>query len=365
MKKKQIENIQALRGVAALLVFAAHIKGAEIDYGGGGELLFYGFRMGVAGVDLFFVISGFVMVHVASAMSGGIRSSSRFLFNRGARIYPLYWVATLLLLVLYAGKKYFFGEDTAIVNPFASAFLLPDKAFPILTVGWTLVHEVYFYAVFSLFVLFPRRALPFLIVGWAVLIAAGDALGWRSVNAWTAIAFSPLTFEFIAGCAIAFIVRRWPARFGMLTFALGVAWLALPTALFAHQLYPGVFEDQHLRVLLFLPPFTLVLYGAITLETESRTTAPHWLRRTGDASYSLYLIHLPVVLVIGKLISLIAGPGWFDNIILICLATTAGLVTAFCIHKWIEKPGLNLTRRLGDRFFKSPPQKAIAQDRAW
>lgn len=365
MPRARIENIQALRGAAALLVFAAHIKGAEIDYGGGGEALPFWLNMGVSGVDLFFLISGYVMVHVAAATDRGARAGGRFLFNRAARIYPLYWAATAGLLVLYVGKKAFFGEATPIPNPVASAFLLPSKALPVLPVGWTLVFEMYFYAVFSVFIFMPRRALPFLIGGWAAIVAGCEALGWRTTNAWTEVVFSPLVFEFIAGCAVAFFVRRGATRFGAPALSAGVAWLVVLYLGYASKIYPGGFEDHRTRAMLFLAPFALILYGAVALETQNDAIAPQWLRRAGDASYSLYLVHVPVVLVIGRLFVLKAGPGWADNLLLIGLAAIAGLLVAFAVNVWLEKPGLRLTKRLGDRLFAKPAQSAVAQDRAW
>lgn len=365
LSKAHIENIQALRGAAALLVFAAHIKGAELDYGGGGEVLPFWLNMGVAGVDLFFLISGYVMVHVAAATDSGCRSGGRFLFNRAARIYPLYWAATAGLLGLYAGKKYVFGEITPIPNPIASALLLPSDAFPILPVGWTLVFEIYFYAVFSIFIFLPRRAHPFMIGGWAAVVAGFEALGWRTANVWTEVVFSPLVFEFIAGCTVALLVRRGATRFGAPVLAAGVIWLAVLFFGYARQIYPGGFEDHQMRVMLFLAPFALILYGAVAIERRSSVIAPCWLRRAGDASYSLYLLHLPVALVVGKLFLLVAGDGWIDNIALIGLIAAAGLATAFVVHARVEKPSLHFTKRLGDRLFSKPSQIAVPQHRVW
>ncbi|MCA8888613.1 MAG: acyltransferase, partial [Parvularculaceae bacterium] len=199
----RLANIQALRGLAALMVLFAHVKEAEIDYGGAGVLLPHWLYMGVVGVDLFFLVSGFVMVHVASAAPRGVTAARRFAFNRAARIYPLYWAVTLILLALYAGKYALFQEATPFPNPVRTFLLLPDDHYPLLPVGWTLVHEMYFYAVFSVFILVQRvKAATFLLI-WAGVVLIANIFGWTSMNAWSKIAFSPLTYEFIAGAIIA------------------------------------------------------------------------------------------------------------------------------------------------------------------
>ncbi|MFN0024262.1 MAG: acyltransferase family protein [Parvularculaceae bacterium] len=348
----RLQNIQALRGVAALIVLAAHIKDAELDYGGAGPILPFALYVGVIGVDLFFLISGFVMAHVALDGSRGAGASARFLYNRAARIFPIYWAVTLCLLALYAGKQILFSEPTPFPNPVATFFLLPDDQYPLLPVGWTLVHEMFFYAVFAVFVLWRRTSLLAFLGLWAAIVMAGNIAGLVAINPWTKVLFSPLTFEFIAGALIAILVRRGTVKFARSALiGGGAAALAIAVA-GAASLYPAAFADPANRVAIFTPPFALMLYGAAALETKSGSVAPRWLRSVGDASYSLYLIHVPVLLVAGKLISVSVPDGAFDNPLLVACFLAASLAAAFALHAFVEKPALSFTRKLGGRLFR-------------
>lgn len=346
--RERFEHIQALRGVAALMVLAAHVKGAELDYGGEGALLPFALYMGVTGVDLFFLISGFVMTHVALEGARGPRASARFLFNRAARIYPVYWAVTLALMVLYAGKLVLFDEATPFNNPVETFLLLPDDEFPLVPVGWTLVHEMYFYAVFALFVLARRVNIVVFLAAWAAIVAAANMAGVVATNPWTRVLFSPLTFEFIGGAVVALALRRGVTAFALPALALGALAVISVSVLLAAKLYPGSVADFGQRTLIFGPIFAAILYGAAALEAKNGSRAPKWLTATGDASYSLYLVHVPVFLVVGKTLSLVVPDGAVDNPLLIAGYLAASLGAAFAVHRWFEKPVLVLTRRIGD-----------------
>lgn len=363
--KERLENIQALRGVAALMVLFAHVKEAEGDYGGAGALLPHFLYMGVVGVDLFFLISGFVMTHVALSGARGASAAQRFAYNRAARIYPVYWAATLLLMILYAGKFYFFGEETPFPNPVATFLLTPSDYYPLVPVGWTLVHEMYFYLVFALFVFWSAARLPAFLGVWGAIIFGALALGAFDANAWTKIAFNPLTFEFMAGAIVAITVRRGMTQFAMPALVAGALIFAVQTLFFADALYPNVTGQFALRAACFAPPFALILYGAASLERTKTAIAPKLLRATGDASYSLYLIHVPAFLVVGKLISISVPDGPFDNPLLLAAFLVSALAAGFALHAFVERPLLKATKKLGDRLFAARSQGAVAQEKAW
>ena len=361
----KIENIQALRGIAALAVFVAHLVGAERDYGNGATLLPMWLEMGQSGVDLFFLISGYVMVHVAATLPRGRQIAARFLFNRAARIYPLYWIVTVSLLILLAGKKYLFGEDTPITNWVQSFLLLPSDGLPIVAVGWTLIHEMYFYLVFAGALLFTALKVQHFLLAWAVVLFAAIAAGLRDIAPWTDLVFNPLTYEFIVGCIIALLIHRGESRFALPCLITGVAVLSILVFGFSDQLFPHSLTDFGVRVLVYGPPYALILYGAVALEQQDNVTAPGWLIRMGDASYALYLVHIPVFLVVGKSLSLLGASGVLFNMALIAAFAASAIAASFAAHYFIEKPALSATKRLGARLFDAPAQKAVAADRVW
>lgn len=341
----RLANIQALRACAALAVLAAHVRGAEADYGGANTLLPRFLDMGVAGVDLFFVISGFVMAHTAAA-DRGPRAAARFLYNRATRIYPAYWAATLILAALYMGKQALFAEPTPWPDKIATVLLSPSDHYPLLPVGWTLVHEMYFYIVFAVFVLARIPMMGFL-AAWVAIIAAAHATGAADAGSAARVAFSPLTFEFIAGALIARFVKQGAAFAAPALYGGIAAFAAL--CFFAHALYPDSFADPAARAALYGPVAALIVYGAAGMEAKGAPAPPRWLIATGDASYAIYLIHVPVFLVVGKLVSLVLADGAFDNIALIVLYTACALGAGFALHRFIEKPLLSRARAFGDR----------------
>ena len=138
--RPKIRNVQALRGVAVLLVVAAHLCIVEGRFAGDGMLPQSG-EIGFVGVDLFFVISGFVMVTVTRGRFGRWRQVGRFLYHRATRIYPLYWVvSTAVLCALLVRPEWINASQGGQVDIFRSFALLPQPGLPLLAVGWTLIH---------------------------------------------------------------------------------------------------------------------------------------------------------------------------------------------------------------------------------
>ncbi len=356
--RMQVQNIQALRGVAALLVLATHISGGESDYGGTEKLLPEFLNMGATGVDLFFLISGFIMVYVthdAGPLKTGklkweskIKRSAEFLFRRVTRIYPLYWLVTIAMILLYAGKSFFFNDKEIITNYFSSFLLLPDEKYPIVPVGWTLVYEMYFYIVFSFFLLFHRKKLPVLLALWGGVVIIGTTTGLRGVGPWTNIIFSPLTFEFLLGGFIALLSLNNIHRYSLVGIFISTFILFLLLVLFSTSLYPKAVVDHTIRAMIFTLPYGLLLYAVVGIEWGYSRIAPDWLIKIGDASYSLYLTHVPLILIIGTLISRGKITGFLDNILLIVACLVGGINTALITHKWVEQPLTKIFARIGE-----------------
>ncbi len=346
-----------LRGAAALLVLLAHLVGAERDYGGGGAILPGFLEMGVTGVDLFFLISGFVMVYVTQTPSpagGPFRQSADFLLRRATRIYPLYWLVTLALLGLYAGKRLLFGEDTELPSLVASFLLWPDRAYPVIPVGWTLIHEMYFYLVFSVIILFKRPLLPLLLFGWFLIILAAGIWSDPSSSPLTSVTLSALTVEFLAGAALALIFTNGRIRGGGAAVLLALAWLVVLLGPLAASLYPDAVADHTVRTLIFTGPYALLLFGCVGLEKAGRLNLPEWSIKLGDMSYALYLVHIPVLLVVGRLLSPYAGPGIADNLVMVPVFLVSCLFVAYGVHRWVEKPIIVIARHRLARWAPQP-----------
>jgi peptidoglycan/LPS O-acetylase OafA/YrhL len=365
--RNKLDNIQALRAFAVLLVVALHVLAIEIKYARHDVLLDFldGFlRIGISGVDLFFVISGFIMVLVTQHDSNHEilhdTTPRSFLFFRVSRIYPLYWLVTLSILVVYLiqpgliSLPHFSPEFTL-----KSFLLLPQQHLPILMVGWSLIHELYFYLVFALFLCLPRKLLPSLLGIWFLAVAMGhytmQAYG-GPINPWLRLVFSPVTIEFICGCFLAILMIRHQGQYGLAKTALILGLISF-FAIWGVYYYSVASIDIEgwTRVYLFTPPFLMMIYGAVALEYNTQTRAPTWFIRIGDHSYSIYLTHILVLSTLGHIWELFALPGVLDNLVMITLMLAAVIIGGkICFHR-IERPLLRLTHRLAARFAGEAP----------
>src|ERR1039458_8235926 len=148
--RENIDSIQFLRFVAALLVVVVHTTLAMNEYLSGSisDLFRYVAEFGGAGVHIFFVISGFIMVYTSFKLKTDSFSTKKFLIKRAIRIYPIYFIYSFFYLLFY---HYFAsGKNLTVDQFFGSIFLLPGYSYYIIGPGWTLAYEVYFYACFSI-----------------------------------------------------------------------------------------------------------------------------------------------------------------------------------------------------------------------
>ena len=209
VESQKIESIQALRGVAAMAVVALHAMAIERKYSGGDVLLPDWFRFGESGVDLFFVISGFVMVTVTRGRFGRLHEVLRFAWSRVTRIYPTYWFYFFVTLGVFLWQPAWVNSSLhKEADLWASFLLLPSDTLPLVMVAWSLVNELWFYLVFAILLFFPEKALLPSLCVWAAAILGINLFLDTSAFTPTALIMShPLTCEFIIGSLVALFVR--------------------------------------------------------------------------------------------------------------------------------------------------------------
>jgi exopolysaccharide production protein ExoZ len=316
-KSDRLFGLQYLRAVAAIGVVAFH----------GSEAAGFPIYAGATGVDIFFVLSGFLMVEITNDRS----RPAAFLRNRIERVVPLYWIATTAMLA--CGLAGYFRGDLTLPNTIGSYLFIPIAhptrgGLPLLTVGWTLNYEMMFYAIFALALFLPqRRRMPALSLVLAGIAAIGIAFHPHRppASVWT----DSIVLEFLAGTWIATLWRRdGPARplLGWTMIAAGflllapLAWLILETQRIAERAWLGI-------------PAGLALLGTLQLERKGvrEFRLPLLL---GNASYSIYLWHIFVVQVVAAAAHHVAMPPW-----LIFTTSVAGGVTAGVLsYALLEKP---------------------------
>ncbi|TPJ74070.1 acyltransferase [Mesorhizobium sp. B2-7-1] len=315
-----MHSVQYLRGLAACAVVCFHVSE---QFGGP-------FHVGAAGVDVFFVISGFIM-WVTTA--GRPANPWRFMGRRITRIVPLYWIVTLLTAAgILLKPQFFYGHFFSVPNFVGSLFFLPvlqeGALHPIVIQGWTLCYEMMFYLVFTLVLFMGERWRFGVLTGALVAIVALHFV----LPAGYARAFTdPVVIEFAAGVVVG---RLWlqGAR-----LPLGVA-LAMAGAGFLLFAAGPLFDADLPRALRWGPPAALIVAGAVFAE-RARPFKPAALPSfLGDASYSIYLWHVVVgVLATGVVLRTGVPAALQPTTILV-----ATLALSAMLYLVVEKPLIGL-----------------------
>lgn len=347
---QRLEHVQALRGLAALLVMFAHMVQIE-PRGVDAPILPASLDWGMMGVDLFFVISGFIMVYVtrdwqADRLDTRSRQVGEFLFARATRIYPLYWIITLALFVVWLVQPdMVFSSSPNEPQLLNTILLVPAYAYPMLEVGWTLVYEMGFYLGFAVLLLAPSRWRPWALLLWAVITLGGNLAGWQGLSAIAFHLFNPLVLEFLAGTATGLIFLRVKGdrMVGTVLVMIGLS------GLFMWMFSDVPFQDGWPRVLSLTLPSCMVLLGAAWLD-RAGVKAPKFMVHLGDWSYSLYLTHLLSLVFLARVWRWVGLEALPAPLLLITL-TLFGISVAALTYFLIERPLLRAARTSRERLF--------------
>lgn len=343
----RLDGVQYLRALAALSVTVSHILGDIVSHGG--PDLFPAYYVGAAGVDLFFVISGFVMVYTARDRFGVPGSAADFMRRRLARIVPLYWLATAAYALLQIGRG-----NWSVVRPelVASSLVFWPYAdvdglhLPVYSIGWTLNFEMMFYVAFALGLPFRRLGLPLVVGSLLALVTLGSAVTLpQPLRFWA----EPVLLDFLLGIGLGLAHLggwRMPRLWAVLACLLAAALLAGAT-LAGFNAIPNV-PERFPRWIAWGIPAALLFAGTVLRAGPPGRPRP-WLLRLGAASYALYLVHPLVIIGLRPLLfrletrlhDLTAGPIVAASIhIAILLAVI--VAGAAATHVWIEKPLLHV-----------------------
>jgi exopolysaccharide production protein ExoZ len=339
-------NIQGLRGIAVLFVILFHLQGIERKYSTDWALPDL-LQLGAIGVDVFFLISGFIMMTVTRPLLPGKRSAFDFILHRCIRIYPLYWLVSALILAGILLKpdavKNIPSSDFYLLQSF---LLLPQTDLPLLSLGWTLIHEIYFYCVFGILLLLPAKTrIPALALWSALSIALWQILQPEQTQPWLYVLCNPLTLEFTTGCFIAALLQRKQAIHPLLILFAGIAATLVSWYFWASGSYRE-FPVGSDRVIYFLVPCALILAGSVAMDYQG-ISFHRWLKKTGDASYSLYLTHILIMSVGGRLWQLFRDQSSLaDNMMWLSALFAVTLTGGMLCHQWIEKPLIRYLRQL-------------------
>ena len=340
----RLRALDGLRLVAALMVACYHYggRGGDITHAWGTSAarvfptLHTPFAYGCLGVQVFFVISGFVI-----CMSGWGRSLRSFFASRTARLMPAYWVAVLLVTAVFALPAVAYtavSPSDALVN--LTLLQQPLGVDRVLGVDWTLWAEVRFYALFALCVVLPgasRRRVILFCAGWILAAAIAQGAHQPLLD----IVLMPEYAPFFVGGVGLFLVhrdRRDPYAWGIVVvsfligqhYAVGSLWNAADPNAFAHRTSFGIIA---------VVAFGFVAVGAIALGLLDRVNW-RWLTVAGALTYPFYLVHEHLGWVVVETLHRRLG---VPSAATFLLTVTAMLVLAWVVNKVVEE---RLTPRL-------------------
>jgi len=331
-----LKNLQLLRAFAALFVVFRHYNLLDS-------------KTGDFGVDIFFVISGFIISFTVE------KNSEQFFLKRLLRIAPMYYLITLFVIAMWFLKPNVFHRTYIDIPSVIKSFLfIPYSRDPVVGLGYTLNYEMYFYLLVACFLKFTNTAKQALIcTGFFIVfifIINNMFLGQFVVLNFYS---KDVVFEFIYGIILYFIYKNLNGR-ALLNNSLyyGLALCILSVVFMVYVGYPQV--PLHYRAFLFGIPAFIICAFFVFSEGRIRTDSVyHYFYKLGNASYTMYLIHPFVIFGILRLIHPLFN---FENTVLVIIEFVISMalvcLTSTLIYNKIELP---MRRFFKDKFL--PAQK--------
>lgn len=344
MNSSELRGLQALRGLAALSVMLFHFRwNLNAHYPGVGDRLF---GWGATGVDLFFLISGFVITLTMQRTPVGLNGVIHFLTRRVLRIFPAYYIILLITFLLSGAMSIFHYPEklenliSAIlfqpVNPDNAPFYVDDRG--MYGIRWTLNYEIYFYVIVGLMIATPYRwagiALYFLCTLVALPLISGHEFtlspaGYSYASSWLSLMTNPMIFLFLEGVLLGLLyplLKRAPGKLMTIAF--------IGSVIFTIWMFINNQFNGHGAASSGIVYFAM-LVSIIGAEKVLGKYVPDSLVMLGNISFSLYLIHTLMNTGIGKRFESL---GIESGVPRFALSVLLSLVLAWLCWKYIEQP---------------------------
>jgi exopolysaccharide production protein ExoZ len=359
-------GVQALRATAAALVVVDHglQRSATWWSSAPARVDAYGSNLGVMGVYVFFVISGFIMIHSSHRNYARPSAALEFFIRRVIRIVPMYWLATLLETSLRTLR----GSMPTSQSLLHSLFFIPEPPAPnagqwmrpVLGSGWTLNYELFFYLLFAgTMFLSARRGITVLLLGLVSVVGLGAVVKPLTDTAEPVTRFTywtdPVLLLFAAGCLLGLLHRsKWASlvpRLGVWTAIVLLIVVSCFVAL-GPDLYPPSIEWRLVAMLLAV---ACAVGGIFAKPPTGEHPFLRALGTLGDASYSTYLVHFVVIVAMQKVWVSVVGPTSTTAFLAAALAATnlVGLLLHFVLEAPINVALLRAWRRRASRALKT------------
>jgi exopolysaccharide production protein ExoZ len=326
-KAENLYGLQILRGMAAVAVVLQHLCWESKDVLRISQAFT---NFGAAGVHLFFALSGFLMLYTNAFHFGKPDAWHTFLKRRIVRIVPLYWLCTALIVSTHWSGKFYRHQTLTSAN-IVKSLLFCDVEHPVVSVGWTLNYEMYFYVIFA-FCLFAitsaRFAMPFIgsimLLNIVVLTRFLPA-GFHAMFA------NPLAFEFVMGMAVAAFYQMFKVS-NRLRLLIGCGALACMYLMCVF----GQSVDTNVQWVAWGLPSALLLFAVLPMSKPVSGGGQICLL-LGDASYSLYLTHPFVMTSYDVVLKRGLLHGW-QVWAAMPLVLVVSIIVGVLVHRHVERP---------------------------
>lgn len=343
--RPQFRGLQALRFIAASSVVLHHSLWYAHERLDPSVVVW-----GIGAVQLFFAISGFLVVVATRAVQNHPEGWKYFLVRRGIRIFPMYWIATTIkLLALIAVPSVVLHAELNWGNVALSYALLPSvnidgSISPLLGVAWTLLYESFFALIFGIALLIGRR--PVLITGVLLSVFALSSLLRPQGYGPFLVYFDPVLLYYLMGIVIGSFTRSRNVKH----FIAGMAWV------YALQI---ITQFGRVDLLIRITVITCLLLAVVTFERWLDTRIPHFFVGLGDGAYSLYLFH---PLIAPAVPTLFAAIGFTNGYTAVALSMLIAISGSVLVYRVVERP---ITRFLQEKLpYGSRPPRPVAAGEA-
>lgn len=349
-QSKNLQLVQLLRGIASLLVVLLHITRGSSEILDKIFLLNF-FSFGGAGVDIFFVLSGFIITYTSQKNIGYADKLPSFVKRRFVRIFPTYWIIISLFLLLQIMLPSFYKTHFSLdIKNILSTYLLFPGHIMVNGVSWTLSYELFFYLLFCVAFLIPNKKLSFGLAAIStVIIIMLPVFGYdyKNENYWVNLITFPMNIEFFMGILAVVIIPHISVKTSLAFISVGCITFLMSIGLYNLNYY--FTADNFNRVIFFGIPSFFIITGIVKYELSNKIKVAKVFMLLGEASYSLYLLHLPLVIAAIRILSKFNIK---NNILIhVLLILVVGIIcyTSIAFYKFVEKPiimKLNSLRRI-------------------
>jgi exopolysaccharide production protein ExoZ len=339
-----LRSLHAARGVACIVVVVAHVAVWEEPLGL--KFLQWVQWFGYAAVDVFFVLSGFVITYTQWDKAGQRDRVREYFRARFLRVYPLLWVLlpiAVLQVQLSTGEPLVQYKDGPVSRWLSWSLLIPHvDVNPYLPSAWTLPYEVFFYILFGLLLFLGKRLLVVGLLLWGTLPLVLPHFTHPLAH----VMVSPHVWEILFGCGAAGLVRAGHLGFGRCCILFAVLWSVVGVLVRNPNTTPTFLSaDPWARLFIFGVSAVVLVYGLAACEVQRRWHIPRWLNFCGDASYSIYLGHVPCCSLLFSTTLRHWPHTKFPHLLWVLCMIGVGIGGGCLLHLLVERPIMNWVKQ--------------------